>query len=57
MTSSLDTVSTLILNTDRARGSDIDRNLKFPENFTEKKEKKKENGLKKEKSGRCRERR
>lgn len=57
MTSSLDTVSTLILNTDRVRGSDIDRNLKFPENFTEKKEKKKENGLKKEKSGRCRERR
>lgn len=53
MTSSLDTVSTLILNTDRVRGSDIDRNLKFPE----KKEKKKENGLKKEKSGRCRERR
>lgn len=31
MTSSLDTVSTLILNTDRVRGSDIDRNLKFPE--------------------------
>lgn len=52
MTSSLDTVSTLILNTDRVRGSDIDSRK-----FYGKKEKKKENGLKKEKSGRCRERR
>lgn len=47
MTSSLDTVSTLILNTDRVRGSDIDRNLKFPENFTEKKKKRKKMASKK----------